>query len=77
MSGQFQGYRMQRHVEQMAAVRAVQRRGQYDRVQAVIATHLAWTRQGVLGATGEETLAVLIETRDDLADRMRAEGQEP
>jgi hypothetical protein len=77
MTKEFVGYRMRRHLEHMARVRAVQRRGQYDRVQATLAKHLAWKSQGILGATGEETLALLVDMRDDLAQRMRDEGQEP
>jgi hypothetical protein len=77
MSGEFVGYRMQRHLEHMARVRAVQRRSRYDRVQSQLAVHLAWQRQGILGATGEETLALLVDLRDDIVERMKAEGQEP
>lgn len=76
MSGQI-GYRMERHLEHLAAARAVQRRGQYDRVQAAIAKRLTWRRLGILGSTEEETLAVLIEMRDDIPARMLEEGQEP
>ena len=52
------GYRLERHNKHMAAVRAVQRRGHYDRVQRAIAEHRLWDRQGVLTKRERDTLAL-------------------
>ena len=75
---EFIGFRLERHNRHMAAVRAVQRRGQYDRLLGrAIAEHRLWDRQDVLTDRERETLALLVDLRDDLAQRMRAEGQKP
>ena len=61
----------------MAAVRAVQRSHQLQRVERVLAQHLAWQRAGLQLEGDAETIAALREMRDGLAAESRAEGQKP
>lgn len=71
------GYRMERLNRHMAAVRAVQRRGSLERLQRAIAEHRMWDRQGVLSERERETLALLVDMRDEQMQRMQEDGQEP
>ena len=60
------GYRMERHNAHMAAVRAVQRSHQLQRVERVLAQHVAWRRAGLQLEGDTETIATLHEMRDEL-----------
>ena len=61
----------------MAAVRAVQRSHQLQRVERVLAQHLAWQRAGLQLEGDAETIATLREMRDELAAEMQAERKRP
>ena len=71
------GYRLERHNAHMAAVRAIQRRHQLQRVESVLARHEAWRRTGVQLEGDAESVAALIDMRDDLIAEMTATGQQP
>ena len=71
------GYRLERHNAHMATVRAVQRRGQLERLERVVAQIQAWQGRG-FGLDGDlETIAMLKEVREDLLAEMRRNGQLP
>ena len=53
------GYRMERHVAHMAAVRAIQRSHQLQRVERVLAQHVAWQRAGLQMEGDAATIALL------------------
>ncbi len=71
------GYRMERHNAHMAAVRAVQRRHQLERLRCVLVQYVTWQQMGILPRDGDGTIAELRQLHTDIEAQMRAEGQEP
>jgi len=59
----------------MAAVRAVQRSHQLQRVERVLAQHEAWRRSGLQLEGDAETIEILSGMRDQLLADVLAEGQ--
>ncbi len=73
----FLGHRHERHCAHIAAVRAVQRRHQLQRVERVLAQHEAWRRAGMVLDGDAETVDALGEMHEELVAEMLAEGQQP